>query len=93
MLRLALGVNPVYSFRTYRMWKTMPTLGGTSVLVLRHTWSTPRPGVAVDDAGIKAMAILRGLPEVENRPGVTVESFSYQRSAVNRRRTLRTKRR
>jgi 3-hydroxy-D-aspartate aldolase len=43
--------------------------------VLTTVISTPRPGVAVGDAGIKAIAILRSLPTVENRPGVTVESM------------------
>ena len=34
-----------------------------------------KPGVAVGDAGVKAISCLRSLPEVENRPGVTVASM------------------
>ena len=43
--------------------------------VLTTIISTPRPGVAVGDAGIKAVGLVRGLPAVDNRPGVTVESM------------------
>ena len=43
--------------------------------VLTTVISTPRPGVAVGDAGQKTIATLRGMPEVEGRPGVTVESM------------------
>ena len=43
--------------------------------VLTTVISTPRPGVAVGDAGIKAVGSLRGLPEVDGRPGITVESM------------------
>ena len=43
--------------------------------VLTTVISTPRPGVAVGDAGQKTIATLRGMPEVEGRPRVTVESM------------------
>ncbi len=43
--------------------------------VLTTIISTPRPGVAVGDAGIKAVGMVKGLPAVDNRPGVTVESM------------------
>jgi 3-hydroxy-D-aspartate aldolase len=43
--------------------------------VLTTIISTPRPGVAIGDAGQKAISTLSGLPEVEGRPGVTVESM------------------
>ena len=43
--------------------------------VLTTVISTPRPGVAIADAGQKAVSTLRGLPEVEGFPGVTVESM------------------
>ena len=38
--------------------------------VLSTIISTPRPGVAVGDAGAKAVGGLKGLPRVEGRPGV-----------------------
>ncbi|MCI0895067.1 MAG: alanine racemase [Chloroflexi bacterium] len=47
--------------------------------VLTTVISTPRLGVAVGDAGQKAIATLRGLPEVDDRPGVTVESMDPDR--------------
>jgi 3-hydroxy-D-aspartate aldolase len=50
--------------------------------VLTTVISTPRPGVAVGDAGIKAIATLRGLPTVENRPGVTVESMDTDHAVL-----------
>ena len=43
--------------------------------VLTTVISAPRPGVAVGDAGQKSIATLRGMPEVEGRPGVSVESM------------------
>ena len=43
--------------------------------VLTTVISTPRAGVAVGDAGIKAVGSLRGLPAVDGRPGITVESM------------------
>ena len=43
--------------------------------VLTTVISTPRPGVAVGDAGQKAISTLRAMPEVEGRPGVSVESM------------------
>ncbi len=48
-------------------------------MILTTIISTPRPGVAVGDAGQKAIATLRGLPEVDDRPGVTVESMDPDR--------------
>ena len=43
--------------------------------ILTTVISTPRQGVAVGDAGIKAVGTAKGLPKVDNRPGVTVESM------------------
>ena len=43
--------------------------------VLTTVISTPRPGIAVGDAGTRAVSTLRGMPEVDARPGVTVESM------------------
>ena len=43
--------------------------------VLTTVISTPRPGVAVGHAGIKAVGSMKGLPKVDNRPGVIVESM------------------
>ena len=43
--------------------------------VLTTIISTPRPGVAIGDAGSRAVGSLRGLPEVDGRPGVEVESM------------------
>ena len=43
--------------------------------VLTTIISTPRPGVAVGDAGLKSMSALRDLPTVEGRPGVAVGSM------------------
>ncbi len=43
--------------------------------VLTTIISTPRPGVAIGDAGSRAVASLRGLPEVDGRPGIDVESM------------------
>ncbi len=43
--------------------------------VLTTIISAPRPGVAIGDAGSRAVGCLRGLPEVDGRPGVEVESM------------------
>ena len=43
--------------------------------VLTTIISTPRAGVAVGDAGIKAVGSLKGLPSVDGLPGVVVESM------------------
>jgi 3-hydroxy-D-aspartate aldolase len=43
--------------------------------VLTTIISTPRPGVAVGDAGLKSVTSLRDLPTVDHRPGVTVEAI------------------
>jgi 3-hydroxy-D-aspartate aldolase len=43
--------------------------------VLTTIISTPRDGVAVGDAGIKAVGSLKGMPAVDGRPGVIVESM------------------
>ena len=47
--------------------------------VLTTVISTPRAGTAIGDAGLKSIAALRGLPQVEGRPGVTVESIDANR--------------
>lgn len=41
--------------------------------VLTTIISTPRPGVAVGDAGIRAVGSMKGLPAVANRPGLVAE--------------------
>ena len=43
--------------------------------VLTTIISTPRPGVAIGDAGVRAVSTVRGLPDVDGRPGVEVESM------------------
>jgi D-serine deaminase-like pyridoxal phosphate-dependent protein len=43
--------------------------------VLTTIISTPRPGVAIGDAGSRAVSTLRGLPEVDGRPGVELVSM------------------
>ena len=47
--------------------------------VLTTIISAPRPGVAVGDAGAKAVSALKGLPRVENRPGVTPTQMDADR--------------
>ena len=47
--------------------------------VLTTIISAPRPGVAVGDAGAKAVGALKGLPRVENRPGVTPTQMDTDR--------------
>ncbi len=43
--------------------------------VLTTVISAPRPGIAVGDAGIRAVGSLGGMPAVDNRHGVVVESM------------------
>ena len=43
--------------------------------VLTTIISAPRPGVAIGDAGVRCVGALRGMPEVWDRPGVTVKSM------------------
>ena len=43
--------------------------------VLTTVISTPRPGIAIGDAGTRAVSTLRGMPEVDGRPGVAVEAM------------------
>jgi 3-hydroxy-D-aspartate aldolase len=43
--------------------------------VLTTIISTPRPGVAVGDAGVRAVGAMKGMPAVELRPGVSVVSM------------------
>ena len=43
--------------------------------ILTTIISTPRPGIAIGDAGMRAVSTLRGLPEVDGRPGIEVESM------------------
>ena len=47
--------------------------------VLTTIISAPRPGMAVGDAGAKAVGGLKGLPWVENRPGVTPTQMDTDR--------------
>lgn len=46
-----------------------------AVKVLSTVISMPRPGVAIGDAGIKAMGTHAGMPVVEGMPGVTVTAL------------------
>ncbi len=43
--------------------------------ILTTIISTPRPGIAIGDAGVRAISSISGLPTVSDRPGVTVESM------------------
>ena len=43
--------------------------------ILTTIISAPRPGVAIGDAGSRAVSTVRGLPIVDGRPGVEVESM------------------
>jgi len=43
--------------------------------ILTTIISTPRPGVAIGDAGVRAVSSLSGMPTVFDRPGVSVESM------------------
>lgn len=43
--------------------------------VLTTIISAPRPGVAIGDAGVRAVGALRGMPEVDGAPGVTVAAL------------------
>ncbi len=43
--------------------------------ILTTIISTPRPGIAIGDAGTRAVSTLRGMPEVDAHPGVSVESM------------------
>ena len=43
--------------------------------ILTTIISAPRQGVAIGDAGIRAISSISGMPEVFDRPGVTVESM------------------
>ncbi len=48
--------------------------------ILTTIISTPRPGVAIGDAGVRAVSSLSGMPEVSGRPGLTVESMDSDHS-------------
>ncbi len=54
-----------------------------SLFVLATVMSAARPGVAVVDAGHKAVAIDSGLPEVWNRPGVTYVGASDEHGKLS----------
>ena len=43
--------------------------------VLTTIISVPRPGVAVGDAGLKAVGAMKGMPAVDGHPGVVAESM------------------
>lgn len=43
--------------------------------ILTTIISTPRPGAAIGDAGVRAVSSLSGMPTVSDRTGVTVESM------------------
>lgn len=50
--------------------------------VLATVISTPRPGVAIGDAGIKAMGLNNGVPIVEGMPGVTVTALHAEHTLL-----------
>ncbi len=50
--------------------------------VLGTVISTPRPGLAIGDAGLEAVGNLRGLPTVEGAPGVTVKALDAQHTIM-----------
>ena len=57
--------------------------GGVKVVHVHftlHGMMTVLIGVAVGDAGIKAVGMLRAMPEVDGRPGVTVDSMDPDRT-------------
>ena len=43
--------------------------------ILTTIISVPRPGVAVGDAGLKAIGAMKGMPAVDGQPGVVAESM------------------
>ena len=43
--------------------------------ILTTIISTPRPGIAIGDAGVRAVSTLSGMPTVFERPGVTVAAL------------------
>ena len=48
--------------------------------ILTTIISTPRPGIAIGDAGVRAVSSLSGMPAVFDRPGVTVETMDSDHS-------------
>ncbi len=50
--------------------------------ILGTVISTPRPGTAIGDVGIKAVATPRGLPKVEGLPGVTVQALHAEHTIL-----------
>ena len=48
--------------------------------ILTTIISTPRPGIAIGDAGVRAVSSLSGMPTVFDRPGVTVETMHSDHS-------------
>ena len=48
--------------------------------ILTTIISTPRPGIAIGDAGVRAVSSLSGMPTVFDRPGVTVETMDSDHS-------------
>ncbi|MEC8856275.1 MAG: alanine racemase [Chloroflexota bacterium] len=48
--------------------------------ILTTIISTPKPGVAIGDAGVRAVSSLSGMPTVFDRPGVSVESMDSDHS-------------
>ena len=50
--------------------------------VLTTVISTPRPGLAIGDAGFESLGHIKGVPGVEGMPGVTVRSMDAQSSVL-----------
>jgi len=48
--------------------------------ILTTIISTPRPGVAIGDAGVRAVSSVSGMPTVSDRTGVTVETMDSDHS-------------
>ena len=52
-------------------------------MILTTIISTPRPGVAIGDAGVRAVSSLLGMPEVSGRAGVKVDSMDSDHAVFN----------
>jgi D-serine deaminase-like pyridoxal phosphate-dependent protein len=55
---------------------------GCALTVLASVISAPRPGVAITDAGIKAMTTDHGMPEVKGVPGARLERLSEEHGKI-----------
>ena len=51
--------------------------------VLGTVISTPRPGLAIGDAGLEVLGYVRGLPTIEGAPGATVTALDTQQTVIH----------